>query len=219
MSPLALALDTSTAGFTLALFSGRDLLHFHQDSGDVPQSQRLLQEIQSAFQAGKVTPERIQNVIFCQGPGRFTSLRVGLATLMGLFAPQSQTVGFYQVSSLWMRCRSLPVKNHRVALIRAGHEKCFAGFLRQKNEEEVFEEGLFSFEDLKARLKNLGGDLNVLMEEALLQEQLKDLKDWGHVLSGPVIEPSFFIDFDHDSHFQKTAMTQAKLNYFLGHNG
>lgn len=215
MPPLALALDTSTAGFTLALFDGQKLLHACHDAGPVPQSQMLIKAMDEAFQVAKITPEKIHDVIFCNGPGRFTSLRVGLATLMGLFAPQADTIGFYQVSSLWVRCMSLPAKNNRVALIRAGREKCYAGFLQEEQGRESFREGIFTFRELEAELQRLAGDIVIFSEEPELLQQTPDLERFGKLSANPVIEPRFFFDCENNPHFQKNQMNQARLNYFL----
>lgn len=104
---LTLALDCSQKNITLALFDDdRDLCFLDQNS-DNKQSQMLLPLFDQALKQAGVQISDIKQVLFAIGPGSFTSLRIGLAFLKGVFGQAN--IVFQTFSSLQFRCLSMAV--------------------------------------------------------------------------------------------------------------
>ena len=84
-----LALDTSSETPSLALDScGK--VHTWTAQAPLTLSEHLLPAIDHLLrQAGGLKPEDLEGVVACTGPGIFTGIRVGLATLKGILAPFS----------------------------------------------------------------------------------------------------------------------------------
>lgn len=81
---LTLALDCSDKNTTLALIYKNEILDFIHDEPCNP-SAHLAKFLDELLQRQKKTVADIGNILFCRGPGSFTSLRVGLSFLLGLF--------------------------------------------------------------------------------------------------------------------------------------
>ncbi len=81
---LVLALDTSSAGGSLAL--ARDGRLVDEATGDpsLTHGQRLPGELQGLLDRHDLTTEAIDRYAVAAGPGSFTGLRVGVATIQGL---------------------------------------------------------------------------------------------------------------------------------------
>ncbi len=101
---VTLALDSSSKPLSLALIRDGRILASYNDLPSEPQSSVIIKVIDSVFKKANVTVDQITDVLFCNGPGSFTSLRVGLATLQGLFLKSG--VRFLVTSSLLLRCLS-----------------------------------------------------------------------------------------------------------------
>ena len=81
---LILALDTTSAGGSLAL--ARDGRLVDETTGDpsVTHGQRLPGELQALLDRHGLTTDAIDRYAVAAGPGSFTGLRVGIATIQGL---------------------------------------------------------------------------------------------------------------------------------------
>lgn len=81
---LTLALDCSDKNTTLALVYKNLILDFIHEEPCNP-SAHLARFLDELLKRQKKSVSDIDNVLFCRGPGSFTSLRVGLSFLLGLF--------------------------------------------------------------------------------------------------------------------------------------
>lgn len=81
---LTLALDCSDKNTTLALVCQNQILDFIHEEPCNP-STHLAKFLDELLTRQKKSVADIDNILFCRGPGSFTSLRVGLAFLLGLF--------------------------------------------------------------------------------------------------------------------------------------
>ena len=81
---LILALDTTGAAGSLAVLRDEQVLVERTQPAGVPHSRRLPGEILAALEAAGVTFADIELYAVASGPGAFTGLRIGIATIQGL---------------------------------------------------------------------------------------------------------------------------------------
>ena len=80
---ILLAVDTSTTQGTIALADRAGEIHEHILEPGQPHSQTLLPGIETVLASAGLSREDVQAIAVGVGPGAFTSLRVGLATMKG----------------------------------------------------------------------------------------------------------------------------------------
>lgn len=134
LNPLTLALDCATSQLLLCVFQNQKILGLTQIK-EGQHSQILLPEIEKLFQKIKIKPDQITEILYAAGPGSFTSIRIGYATLLGLFGFQKNPPKYLQCSSLLLRCYSL-FYPPGIAIIRAGRQKFYVGTLSEKGFDE-----------------------------------------------------------------------------------
>lgn len=81
-----LAIDTSTAFLSLALRVNGTTQLFHQEAAN-RQSDWILPQIQILLSQAHITVADLAAIVYAQGPGAFTGLRIGAAVAQGLAAP------------------------------------------------------------------------------------------------------------------------------------
>jgi tRNA threonylcarbamoyl adenosine modification protein YeaZ len=134
---IILAVDCALRRATVALLRDDKLLSSQVSGNEAQHSRALLPLIRDVLHAADVDLAQIDAVLFSYGPGGFTSLRVGLATLQGLF--WESKVRFFVISSLRLRCESLRIlceaeginPSACIGMIRAGEDSCYVGRLTQ----------------------------------------------------------------------------------------
>jgi tRNA threonylcarbamoyl adenosine modification protein YeaZ len=203
---MLLALDCSQKNITLALIESGKLVASHHELLTM-QSKELLQAIDKLIKKTSHSLNDIQKILFCNGPGSFTSLRVGLATLSGLFAQEKTQCS--QVSSLLPRCYSLPDADSRLFLMKLGNQRYACGRLKK----DEFEEHLFSKSELDVWLKNIQTPICVGGETALLEGH--DLPAGSLLFEGDQIHAEAFLKLCLHSHGTSLDFTQISLNYGL----
>ena len=71
-----LAIDTSTSYLSLALQTDGQIVSFHEDVG-TKQSDLILPQIRVLFEQAGITAADLGVIVYAQGPGAFTGLRIG----------------------------------------------------------------------------------------------------------------------------------------------
>jgi tRNA threonylcarbamoyladenosine biosynthesis protein TsaB len=124
-----LTIDTSSNCSSVALSDGTTLLGECILGEDRCNSGRLLDSIAELLRAAKLAPEGLDAFAVSLGPGSFTGVRVGIATVKGLaIATGRPVVGF---SSLAMLAMNLPFSSLPVAaLFDARKSELYAGIYR-----------------------------------------------------------------------------------------
>lgn len=121
-----LALDTSTGQASVAIVSGQKLLTESIFHADRCLSARLMPEIERLLEVCGLTINNIDLFAAAVGPGSFTGVRAGVATVQGLaLATSKPCAGF---STLAMLAMNLPLNPYPVcALLDARKSEVYAG--------------------------------------------------------------------------------------------
>jgi tRNA threonylcarbamoyladenosine biosynthesis protein TsaB len=91
-APLLLAIESATPFASVALLRGERLLAEVTTTGRQPHSERLLPAIDRLMALAELGLEAVDGFALSIGPGSFTGLRIGLATLKGLAFPDERLV-------------------------------------------------------------------------------------------------------------------------------
>jgi tRNA threonylcarbamoyladenosine biosynthesis protein TsaB len=137
MSRLVLSVETATRGGSLAIAKGKNILASSVGDSELSHSNTVLAEIDKLISKADLQLTDIDMFAVAIGPGSFTGLRIGIATVKGLAA------------TLKCRCMGIPtlhaiayaagVSDATVALLPAGRQEVFAQLL-QVAENEVVKE-------------------------------------------------------------------------------
>ncbi len=81
-----LAIDTATAWQSVALLQGERVLALVEQDAEGSHARSLMDAIDRVLRAGSLSLKELQGLAVSIGPGSFTGLRVGLATMLGFRA-------------------------------------------------------------------------------------------------------------------------------------
>ena len=81
-----LAIDTNTSYLSLALQTDGQIVSFHEDVG-TKQSDLILPQIRILFEQTGIAAADLGVIVYAQGPGAFTGLRIGTGVAQGLATP------------------------------------------------------------------------------------------------------------------------------------
>ena len=89
---IILALDTATRAGSVALMSSHTLLGWSSGDPERTHGERLPGDLLTLLSAHKTDLHEVEVFAVCTGPGSFTGLRIGLATIQGLALATSRPV-------------------------------------------------------------------------------------------------------------------------------
>ena len=96
-----LALDSTAIAASVALCDGEKLLGEYTIQNGNTHSETLLPMVESLLKAFEITPRDIDLFAVSQGPGSFTGVRIGVATIKGLaFGSQTPCIGVSTLEAL-----------------------------------------------------------------------------------------------------------------------
>ena len=110
---LILALDTTTRSGSVAISRDDNVLYEHAGDSSLTHAQRLPGDLMTACRGAGTTIGEIELFAVAAGPGSFTGLRVGIATIQGLAMAQARRV--VAVSTLEALARAAPDGDARIA--------------------------------------------------------------------------------------------------------
>ena len=126
-----LALDTSSPVLSVALKTGAGEISETRLTGFLQHAENLLPLIDRLLKKQKISPAQIDRFLIGRGPGSFTGLRVGFATLKGFLSVQPKHC--YGGTSLDMIAENiaLPEKSGLAVCLDAGRERFFVRLYRR----------------------------------------------------------------------------------------
>lgn len=126
-SPLILSIDTATLGGSVCLIKGARMLAAVPGNANVSHSSTLLRDIDQVLRACGITTHEIELFAVAAGPGSFTGLRIGLATVKALSATLGRPcVGLPTLHAI---ARAAGPSKATVALLPAGRGELFTQLL------------------------------------------------------------------------------------------
>jgi tRNA threonylcarbamoyladenosine biosynthesis protein TsaB len=127
MNPLILSIETATLGGGVCLSEGDKVLAATWGDPKLSHSNTLLSDIERCLRAANAKVQDVQLFAAASGPGSFTGLRIGLATIKGLAATLDRPcVG---IPTLQAVAHSAGVSNATVTLLPAGRGEVFIQLL------------------------------------------------------------------------------------------
>ena len=127
VSALILAVDTATPNGGVCLMRGDHVVTSIAGEANLSHSNTLLRDIEAALHASSISLQEIDLFAVAAGPGSFTGLRIGLATIKALSATLDRPcIG---VPTLQAVARAAGVSEATVALLPAGRGELFAQLL------------------------------------------------------------------------------------------
>lgn len=135
--PLILSLETATRGGSVFLGRGTAPLATRNGNPEVSQSSSLLSDINECLEEASVSLREVDLFACASGPGSFTGLRIGIATLKALAAAlQQPCVGIPTLQAVAHAAGASP---GTVALLPAGRGEVFAQMFSVADDGRVVE--------------------------------------------------------------------------------
>jgi tRNA threonylcarbamoyladenosine biosynthesis protein TsaB len=136
-APLILSLETATLGGSV--FVGRGKLQLAARTGDpkVSQSNSLLNDIDIVLKEAGLSLQDVNLLACASGPGSFTGLRIGIATLKALAATLDRTCA--GIPTLKAVAHAVGPSIATVALLPGGRGELFAQMFSVSDDETVTE--------------------------------------------------------------------------------
>ncbi|MFN2516059.1 MAG: tRNA (adenosine(37)-N6)-threonylcarbamoyltransferase complex dimerization subunit type 1 TsaB [Pyrinomonadaceae bacterium] len=136
-TPLVLSLETATLGGSVFLGRGEQQLAERIGAPEVSHSNSLLSDINECLQEGEVSLKEVELFACASGPGSFTGLRIGIATLKALAATMERAcIG---IPTLRAVARAAGASSGTVALLPAGRGEVFAQMFSVSEDDGVVE--------------------------------------------------------------------------------
>lgn len=124
MNPLILNVETATLAGSVALSQGEAIIAALAGDSGISHSNTLLRDIDNVLREAQVDLSEIELFAVATGPGSFTGLRIGIATVKGLAATLDRPCA--GVPTLHAVALSAGASERSIALLPAGRGEVFA---------------------------------------------------------------------------------------------
>jgi tRNA threonylcarbamoyladenosine biosynthesis protein TsaB len=136
-SPIILSIETATRRGSVSVSRGSEELGFEIGNSQISHSNTLLRDINKVLKESKTSVSDLQLLAAAAGPGSFTGLRIGLATIKALAATlELPCIG---IPTLQAVARAAGKSRASVALLPAGRGELFAQMLSVLPDGSVLE--------------------------------------------------------------------------------
>ncbi len=153
-----LAIDTSSKNASVAILENKNTIIELNNNDEKTHSQKLMPMIDEALKKTNLLLDDINLISCCLGPGSFTGVRIGIATVKAFV--DSKKIPAVGVSSLEALAYSLNKNGLICSLINANNGNVYAGLF------EIIDNKTFTSNLSFLSLKNINGEvfLNPLIE-------------------------------------------------------
>ncbi len=162
-----LAVDSSSATASVALVDNKKIVAEYFINAGLTHSQTLAPMIESILKNLKIEPAEIDLYVSTSGPGSFTGLRIGMATIEAMaLANNKPCVG---VSSLEALSYNINNRNNLIcACMDARREQVYNALFKFENNKLVrlTEDRAILIKDLAEELKNLNFNIEIVGDAA-----------------------------------------------------
>ncbi len=160
-----LAIDTSTKHFSLAVARDGKVLHYRSILLKKVLSDSIMPAIEGILKQSRFTLKQIDGFSVGLGPGSFTSLRVGLATVKGLaFATAKPVVGIPSLDVLAMNVKD----DGQVCSLCDAKRNMVYACVYQKKGDALKRKSKYLLTDIGNVLKRIKGDATFVGDGVLL---------------------------------------------------
>lgn len=174
-----LAIDTSSVVATCAVLDEEKLLGEYTLNQDMTHSERLIPMIKTLMDSLKLKPEDIDLFAGSVGPGSFTGLRIGLATIKGLAHVVDKSV--IGISTLEALAFNVPFDGIVIPTMDARRDRVYTGIYRWENGKllNIMEPTILNIDELldivdsKYEKVLFNGDGTLVFKDRI-DEKLKD---------------------------------------------
>ena len=169
-----LSIDTSSKVCTVAILEDNKLIKEIWDNNGYTHSERLMPTIKQILEETDLELKDIDLFVVDKGPGSFTGIRIGIATMKGFFDYlNTPSIG---VSSLEALAYNIKENGIICSLIDAKNEQVYSGIFENIDGKYIIRRNL-SFDnihDFLDDLKNLNLDYNITFvgDGAILNKEL-----------------------------------------------
>jgi tRNA threonylcarbamoyladenosine biosynthesis protein TsaB len=133
--PVILSVDTANLGGSVCVTRGTDLLSTRVGDPSVSHSNSLLKDIRYSLVEAKVSLNDINLLAAASGPGSFTGLRIGLATVKALAATLG--ISCLGIPTLHAVAHAAGPSNATIALLPAGRGEVFLQLFSVSSDGQV----------------------------------------------------------------------------------
>ena len=184
--PVILSLETATMGGSV--FVGRGKLPLATRKGDpqVSQSNSLLSDINTSLEEAGLALQDVDLLACASGPGSFTGLRIGIATLKALAATLDRPCA--GIPTLKAVAHSAGASTAIVALLPAGRGEVFAQMFSVSDDETVTELDSAAHLSPQRLVEKYAAFTDLTWAGAGAHLQRQFLEDYAQRLGGSFIE-------------------------------
>ena len=179
-----LGIDTSTKTLSLAVSRGGKTVRFRNQRLQRPLSSSIMPAVRDILEASGMALERLDGFAVGLGPGSFTSLRVGLATVKGLaFVAKIPVVG---ISSLDVLAMNASEEEAQVCVLCDAKRHMGYACVYRKTKSGLLRQSDYMLAGIRDILKHVRGKTVFIGDgAALFSQEIKRAKTVTPVFGGP----------------------------------
>ena len=153
---MLLAIESATPALSVVIWRGAELLAEGSEPNTRQHAEALLPRIDEALEHAGLALHEIDAFAVSIGPGTFTSLRIGLATVKGLAFGSDRPVAAVSTLAALAHAGGPAVVGPRIAVLDAKRGEVYAGAFDAADSfavcADLLPEAVYSVEELAARL-------------------------------------------------------------------
>ena len=201
---LILGLETTAAAASCALYRDGEMLALNYQRSKLTHSSTLLPMVEEMLEHAQVTLKDIDCVAVAQGPGSFTGIRIGVATVKGLcWGAEKKAVGVSTLEAMSRNAIFAAGESVICPVMDARRQQVY-GAVFDGDGKRLCEDAAIAAEELAAQVKAMGksalvlGDGWAVFEKALqkqgvayriMPEPLRYQNAWGVCVAAEDKEP------------------------------